>query len=220
LLAERIAHEAGMDGQPLGKEVLQEFMLIFRAKALELMDQQIPVEQQADGSVKQVTELVKERDEQVERYSKLAMYAASQVAPYQSPTLKATFVQHDFRNRQAENEEARAFPVEQQASGQVKQVEEFVKERDAKVERYGMLAVECATRLAQYQSPRLRATFVQVDNSANREMENAEATAELERILSGRLRGRRLIDVTPVTAKNERNGEEHFTPKLVVPRSR
>jgi hypothetical protein len=76
-------------------------------------------------------------------------------------------------------------PVEQQSDE--KQVAELVKERDAKIERYSMLAVECGTRLAQYQSPRLRATFVQVDpNTANqRAIENEEARAKLARLIDG-----------------------------------
>jgi hypothetical protein len=111
-------------------------------------------------------------------------------------------------------------PVEKQADGSVANVAELIKERDAQVERLSMLSVECATRLAQYQSPKLRATFVQTDINVNKAAEDAEATAELDRIISGVLRGRGVIDVTPVVAKDERGGEEPFTPKLVVPRSR
>jgi hypothetical protein len=108
LLAERITNEARMSGQPLGKEVLEKWMIIFDAKATELMNQPVPVEQQASGQVKQVEEFVKERDALVVKYGMLAVHCAQLISPYQSPTLKATFVQHDYRNRDAENEEARA----------------------------------------------------------------------------------------------------------------
>jgi hypothetical protein len=109
LLAERIAHEAGMDGQPLGKEILEKWMIIFDAKATELMNQPIPVEQQASGQVKQVEEFVKERDAQVVKNAMLAVHCAHLIAPFQSPTLKATFVQMDHRtDPDIANEDARA----------------------------------------------------------------------------------------------------------------
>jgi hypothetical protein len=85
-LAERITAEAAMSGKKLGKELIEEFAVMFGGLAA-------AVQPEGTGPNGQVTRpdvlnwIGTKQESAFERYSKLALKAASDLAEYQSPKL-------------------------------------------------------------------------------------------------------------------------------------
>mgnify|MGYP000735891981 CR=1 FL=1 len=80
VVAERIVRETEMSGRKLGKEVLADFMDVFAALAT--YHQPLP-----DGMT--VPQGRKPDEAKFEKYARLAIQAAKDLAPYQSPTFRA-----------------------------------------------------------------------------------------------------------------------------------
>jgi hypothetical protein len=85
ILAERVMNEAAMSGKKLGKEVLEEFMVLFMGVAAKFQPT-APTEQALQVWAKSANEPM------FEKYAKLALKAASDLAAYQSPKLAAVQV--------------------------------------------------------------------------------------------------------------------------------
>jgi len=81
ILAEQIANRARMNGEKLGKEVLAELMTQFCDMAERARPKYGPNGKLVDGN---------ERD--YERWARLVLLCAKELAPYQSPTFKAVAV--------------------------------------------------------------------------------------------------------------------------------
>lgn len=84
LIAEQVMDRAKMSGKKLGKEMIEEFAVLFGGIMARYQPQQIP------GS----TELKWEdkAEERFYRYGQLALKAASELASYQSPKVKAIMI--------------------------------------------------------------------------------------------------------------------------------
>jgi hypothetical protein len=83
LVAERIMAETQMQGRKLGKEVLEEFMILLSGIAAEFQPK-------AASDIEAWSE--SPREAMFEKYSKLAMKAAHNLADYQSPKLAAVHI--------------------------------------------------------------------------------------------------------------------------------
>ena len=84
VVAERIMHEVGMTGRKLGKEMIEEFAIMFGGLAAAVQ----PVGTGPDGQVTKsdIDRWLGTRHETAfERYSKLALKAATELADFQSP---------------------------------------------------------------------------------------------------------------------------------------
>lgn len=93
LIAERVVQEAQMAGRKLGKEVLADFMDLFAALAAyhqPLPDgQPVPLDRKPD-------------DVKFEKYARLAIQSAKDLAPYQSPTFRSIQVAAPAPERKGE----------------------------------------------------------------------------------------------------------------------
>ena len=85
IIAERIVNEAEMKGRKLGKEVLEEFMVMFAG---------IAAAHQPGEATREAIKAWSNTKDQVtfERYASLATTTAKELAKYQSPQLRAVMV--------------------------------------------------------------------------------------------------------------------------------
>ena len=84
IIAERIMSEATMSGKKLGKEVLDDFMGVFASMAAYYQPRPGP-----DGKL---TGNPVGNEDKFQQYARLAMQAAKDLAPFQSPTFRAVVV--------------------------------------------------------------------------------------------------------------------------------